>query len=147
MPSSQVFRDLTSTSSGPMLPAAWLGVGSMMNSSLRSSILVQAWNSAEGPSKSQLGETVHLALRVLLAAHVILAVLLVAASVGYVVAVASGRTALPRWMSLLNPALMMVAYTIVERKVLPPRVTRYVEGAGFNIVYFTFFALLLSFIW
>jgi hypothetical protein len=36
---------------------------------------------------------------------------------------------------------------ILARRVIPFRVIKYVQGAGFNIVYVVFFALLLAFVW
>jgi hypothetical protein len=108
---------------------------------------VQAWNLAEGECKGQLEETVARMLRVLLSAYVIFFALAIASSVWYAVAVAGGRTALPRWMALLNPALMDAVYVILARKVVPLRIMKYVQGAGFNIVYIVFFALLLAFVW
>jgi hypothetical protein len=58
-----------------------------------------------------------------------------------------GTTALPTWMAIMNPALMAVVYMFLARRVIPFRVIKYVQGAGFNIVYVVFFALLLAFVW
>ena len=108
---------------------------------------VQAWNLAEGASKEQLEETVSRMLRVLITSYLIFFALAIATSVWYVVAVSSGTTALPGWMAVANPVLMTVVYIILARKVVPLRIMKYVQGAGFNIVYILFFALLLGFVW
>ncbi|MFZ6031166.1 MAG: DUF6796 family protein [Chloroflexota bacterium] len=108
---------------------------------------VQAWNLAEGKCKAQLEDTVARMLRVLLTAYVVFFAIAIATSMWYALAVLQGTTALPRWMALINPALLSLAYIILARKVVPFRVVKYVEGAGFNIVFFLFFALLLIFVW
>lgn len=108
---------------------------------------VHAWNVAEGRNKVHLEDTVARMLRVLLTAYVVFFAIAIATSVWYAIAVVQGATALPRWMAFLNPALMSVVYIILARKVVPLRIVKYVEGAGFNVVYFIFFALLLIFVW
>jgi hypothetical protein len=140
---------------GPWLsiPVAllWLGaypIGAFIHGSfIYFGLSVQAWNAAEGPCKAQLEDTVARMLRVLLTAYVVFFVFAIAISVWYAVAVVQGTTALPHWMALLNPALMSVVYIILARRVIPLRVMKYFQGAGFNIVYFVFFALLLAFVW
>jgi hypothetical protein len=108
---------------------------------------VQAWNLAEGKCKVQLEDTVARMLRALLTTYLLFFAIAIATSAWYVGAVVQGATALPRWMALLNPALMSIIYMILARKVIPLRIIKYVQGAGFNIVYFVFFALLLFFVW
>ena len=77
----------------------------------------------------------------------VLFVLAIATSVWYAVVVLQGATALPRWMAAVNPLLMTLVYMILARKVVPFRVMKWIHGAGFNIVYIVFFALLLAFVW
>jgi hypothetical protein len=106
---------------------------------------VQAWNLAEGACKMQLEDTVFRMMRVLITAYLIFFALAIATSLWYVVAVLQGTTALPLWMAAMNPLLMTIIYMILARKVIPLRIMKYVQGAGFNIVYIIFFALLLAF--
>lgn len=108
---------------------------------------VQAWNLAEGSCKPQLEETVARMLRVLITAYLVFFALAIATSVWYAVAVLQGTTALPVWMAVLNPLLMTLVYMFLARKVVPFQAIKYVQGAGFNIVYIVFFALLLAFVW
>jgi hypothetical protein len=70
-----------------------------------------------------------------------------ATSIWYIIAVLKGTTNLPYWMAIINPVLMAVVYMALARFVVPQRIMKYVQGAGFNIVYITFFSLLLSFVW
>jgi hypothetical protein len=108
---------------------------------------VQAWNAAEGEFKTHMEDVVSRMTRVLISSYLIFFVLAIATSIWFAVAVALGGTALPRWMALLNPALMAGIYMILARKVIPLKVIKYVQGAGFNIVYIIFIALLLVFVW
>lgn len=107
---------------------------------------VQAWNAAEGTCKTQLEDTVSRMERVLITSYLIFFALAIATSMWYAVAVLQGTTALPRWMAGMNPVLMAIVYMILARRVFPLWIMKYVQGAGFNIVYFLFFALLLGFV-
>jgi hypothetical protein len=73
--------------------------------------------------------------------------LAIATSVWYIVAVLQGKTVLPVWMAAMNPLLMALVYIVLARKVVPLQVMKHVQGAGSNIVYIGFFALLLAFVW
>lgn len=108
---------------------------------------VQTWNTAEGAFKTQMEDLIYRMSRVLLTSYLVFFAVAIATSLWYAVAVVQGTTALPRWMALMNPALMAVVYTLLAGKVIPLQVVKYVQGAGFNIVYFMFFALLLVFVW
>jgi hypothetical protein len=108
---------------------------------------VQAWNAAEGPFKARLEDLVGRMLKVLIAAYLAFFALAIATFVWYAAAVAQGETALPRWMAALNPLLMTLVYMFLARNVVPMRVMKWVQGAGFNIVFIVFFALLLWFVW
>ena len=108
---------------------------------------VQAWNAAEGPIKAQLEDLVARMLKVLIFAYLVFFVLAILTSLWYAVAVAQGKTALPRWMAALNPLLMTLVYMLLARKVVPMSVMKWIQGAGFNIVYIVFFAMLLCFVW
>lgn len=108
---------------------------------------VQAWNAAEGEFKNYMEGVVYKNTRVLLTSYLIFFAVAIATSIWYVVAVLQGSTALPRWMASFNPALMAIVYMILARKVIPLNIIKYVQGAGFNIVYMIFFTLLLAFVW
>jgi hypothetical protein len=108
---------------------------------------IQAWNAAEGAFKAQLEDLVARMLRVLVFAYVVFFALAIATSMWYAVAVVQGETALPRWMAAVNPVLMAIVYMLLARSVVPMRIMKWVQGAGFNIVYIVFFALLLGFMW
>jgi hypothetical protein len=108
---------------------------------------VQAWNAAEGAFKAQLEDLVYRMSRVLIFSYLLFFALALATSAWYVVAVLQGTTALPRWMAVVNPVLMTVVYMLLARYVVPLRIMKYVQGAGFNIVYIVFFSLLLGFVW
>ena len=108
---------------------------------------VQAWNAAEGACKAQLEDLVSRMLRVLITSYVLFFALACATSVWYAIAVLQGATELPRWMAAANPVLMAVVYMVLARFVVPLRIMKYVQGAGFNIVYIVFFSLLLGFVW
>jgi hypothetical protein len=108
---------------------------------------VQTWNAAEGVCKARLEDTVSRMLHVLMTSYVLFFALATATCVWYSVAVMRGETALPRWMAAVNPLPMAVVYIVVARKVVPQRVTKYVQGAGFNIVYIAFLSLLLRYVW
>jgi hypothetical protein len=108
---------------------------------------VQAWNAAQGEQQARLEDLVSRMLRVLITSYVVFFVMASATSVWYAVAVLQGGTQLPRWMAVLNPVLMAMIYMALVRFVVPLRIVRYVQGAGFNIVYIVFFSLLLGFVW
>jgi hypothetical protein len=108
---------------------------------------VQAWNAADGAFKAQLEDVVSRMLRVLIFSYLLFFSLAIATSVWYAIAVLQGETALPRWMAVVNPVLMTVVYIVLARRVVPLRIMKYVQGAGFNIVYIVFFSLLLRFLW
>jgi hypothetical protein len=107
---------------------------------------VQAWNEAEGPHKTELENLVFRMTKVLVFSYLVFFTLAIATSIWYVVAVLQGTTALPLWMAFMNPVLMTLVYMLLARKVIPLGIMKYVQGAGFNIVYIIFFALILGFV-
>jgi hypothetical protein len=88
-----------------------------------------------------LGETLRLQLRLLATTYAVIAIAVLAASILFSVVVAFGVTLLPRWMAAVNPLTVIVGWLMI-RRLLPARITRYAEGAGFNIGFFVFFLLL-----
>jgi hypothetical protein len=49
-------------------------------------------------------------------------------------------------MAAVNPVTVIVAWLLLKR-ILPQQVTKYAEGAGFNIGFFLFFALMTIALW
>jgi Family of unknown function (DUF6796) len=108
---------------------------------------VQAWNAGSGESKALLEDLVARQTKVIVTAYIVFTAIALATSVWYVTAVVQGATLLPRWMAFVNPVLMTIVYLVIVHRILPARVTKWVQGAGFNIVYLVFFAMTLGFIW
>lgn len=100
--------------------------------------------SAEG--RTVLGPLFHLQQRLLFTAYAAIAVLALLACLLFAVAVASGSTLLPRWMAAANPVMTILAWLVLKR-LLPHRVAKYAEGAGFNIGFLLFFSLLAIMLW
>jgi hypothetical protein len=93
-----------------------------------------------------LGPAFQLQQRVLATTYAILLVAALLASLLFSIVVAFFETLLPVWMAAVNPVTMVIAFLLLKR-LLPRQVTKYVEGAGFNIGFFIFFALLTLTIW
>jgi len=148
-----LYRALAPAGPGYAIPPAflWLAaypIGAFIHGSfIYVGSAVHDWNAAEGPQKTALGDTVHRMLRVMIVSYLVFGALALATSAAYAVAVLQGTTSLPRWMAAFNPILMTGVYVILARRVIPLRIMKYVQGAGFNIVYIAFFALLLAHVW
>jgi hypothetical protein len=108
---------------------------------------VQAWNAAEGVCQEQLGDLVSRLIRVLITSYGLFFPLALATWLWYAVSVLQGTTHLPRWMAFANPALMSAVYMVLARRVVPGRIVKWVQGAGFNLVFIVFYSLLLAFVW
>jgi hypothetical protein len=93
-----------------------------------------------------LGATFRLQQKVLSTSYVILLIALILSALLYSIVVILFDTLLPRWMAAVNPVTMTLAFLLLKR-VFPQQLTRYVEGAGFNIAFFLFFALLTVTMW
>lgn len=90
-----------------------------------------------------LGPAFQLQQRVLATTYAILLVAALLASILFSIVVAFFDTLLPVWMAAVNPVTMVIAFLLLKR-LLPRQVTKYVEGAGFNIGFFFFFTLLTA---
>jgi hypothetical protein len=108
---------------------------------------IQAWNEAQGPYKTEMEDLVFRMTKVLILSYLVFFTLAIVTSTWYMLAVLQGTTALPLWMAFMNPVLMTLVYMLLARKLIPLSIMKYVQGAGFNIVYIIFFALLLGFVW
>lgn len=91
--------------------------------------------------REALGPIFRLQQRIMATTYAILLVAALLASLLFSIVVAFFDTLLPVWMAAVNPVTMVIAFLLLKR-LLPRQVTKYVEGAGFNIGFFLFFALL-----
>lgn len=105
---------------------------------------VMARLSAEG--RAVLGPVFKLQQRIAFTAYAIIGVAALLGSVLFSIIVARGDTLLPRWMAAVNPITTVLVYFLVKQ-LLPRQVTKYVEGAGFNIGFFLFALLLTITLW
>jgi hypothetical protein len=67
-------------------------------------------------------------------------------SIWFSVAVVIGGTRFPIWMAAVNPLTMTLVW-LALKKILPLAITDRTEGAGFNIAYMVFFALMTATLW
>lgn len=107
---------------------------------------VQALNKVEDGSQAVIAGMIARHRQVLLISYVPVLLLILAASILFSLLVASGRTAFPVWMAAVNPVTMTLAWLGLKR-LLPPFVRDWTEGAGFNIAYFVFFACTTITLW
>jgi hypothetical protein len=63
----------------------------------------------------------------------------IVASAWATLAVLTGRTRLPTWVAGVNPVTMTIAWLLLKM-ILPQRVGALLQGAGFSIAYFVWFA-------
>lgn len=68
------------------------------------------------------------------------------ASIWFSLAVWQGQTGFPVWMAWVNPVTATIVW-LTGRRLLPESITRYVEGAGFNIAYLSFYTLTTITLW
>jgi hypothetical protein len=55
----------------------------------------------------------------------------------------TGRTRFPAWLAAINPVTMTIAW-LLAKKVLPTSVGELLQGAGFNIAFFVWFAAMTA---
>ena len=107
---------------------------------------VQALNKVDDASQPVIADMIARHRNVLIASYAPLLILIVIASILFSIQVGSGQTAFPRWMAAVNPVTMTVLWLLLKR-VLPPVVRDWTEGAGFNIAYLAFFAYTTITLW
>jgi hypothetical protein len=107
---------------------------------------VQALNKVEDGSQPVIAEMIARHRKVLIISYAPVLILILTASILFSILVASGRTAFPVWMAAINPVTMTIAWLLIKR-VLPPFVRDWTEGAGFNIAYLVFFACTTITLW
>lgn len=63
----------------------------------------------------------------------------IVASVWATYTILTGRTRFPTWLAAINPVTMTIAWLLLK-KVLPRAIGESLQGAGFNIAFFAWFA-------
>jgi len=107
---------------------------------------VHALNNVDDPSQTVIAGMLGRHRKVLVATYAPVMALVVAASSLFSVLVASGETAFPVWVAVVNPVTMTVAWLAIKR-LLPQWVRDWTEGAGFNIAYLAFFICTTLVLW
>lgn len=107
---------------------------------------VQALNKVEDGSQPVIAEMIARHRKVLIITYAPVLIFILVASILFSILVASGKTAFPVWMAAINPVTMTIAWLIVKR-ILPPFVRDWTEGAGFNIAFLAFFACTTITLW
>lgn len=107
---------------------------------------VQALNKVEDGSQPVIADMIARHRKILIVTYAPVLLLIVLASILFSILVASGRTAFPLWMAAINPVTLTIAWLLVKR-VLPPVVRDWTEGAGFNIAYLAFFLCTTLALW
>jgi hypothetical protein len=107
---------------------------------------VQALNKVEDGSQAVIAEMIGRHRKVLIITYAPVMLLIVVASILFSILVASGQTAFPVWMAAFNPVMIVIAWLLLKR-VLPPFVRDWTEGAGFNIAFLIFFACTTILLW
>jgi hypothetical protein len=107
---------------------------------------IQALNKVQDDSQPIIADMISRHRKVLIVTYAPVLIFILIASVLFSIAVASGKTAFPTWMAAINPVTMTVAWLAIKR-VLPPFVRDWTEGAGFNIAFLAFFACTTITLW
>ena len=107
---------------------------------------VQALNKVTDDSQAVIAEMIARHRKVLIITYAPVLILILTASILFSILVASGRTAFPVWMAMVNPVTMTIAWLLIKRA-LPQLVRDWTEGAGFNIAYLAFFACTTITLW
>lgn len=107
---------------------------------------VQALNKVDEHSQVIVADMIARHRKVLILTYAPVMLFIVIASILFSILVASGRTMFPTWMAAVNPVTMTIAWMLVKR-VLPPFIRDWTEGAGFNIAYLAFFACATITLW
>jgi hypothetical protein len=107
---------------------------------------VQALNRVEDGSQAVIAEMISRHRKMLIISYAPVMILIVVASILFSILVISGKTAFPSWMAAINPVTLTIAWLLIKR-VLPPFVRDWTEGAGFNIAFLAFFACTTITLW
>lgn len=107
---------------------------------------IHALNKVQDESQSVVVQMIERHRKVLIVTYTPVMIFIISASIIFSIVVLSGKTAFPVWMAAVNPVTMTVAWLLVKR-VLPPLVRDWTEGAGFNIAFLIFFACTTATLW
>lgn len=107
---------------------------------------IQALNKVEDGSQPVIADMIARHRKVLIITYAPVILLILIASVLFSILVASGKTAFPVWMAVVNPVTMTIAWLAIKR-IFPQFIRDWTEGAGFNIAYLAFFACTTITLW
>lgn len=107
---------------------------------------VQALNQVEENSQPVIAKMIERHKKVLIISYAPVLIIILIASILFSVLVASGKTSFPIWMTAINPFTLTIAWLAIKL-ILPKIITDSLEGAGFNIAYFIFFACTTVTLW
>lgn len=96
----------------------------------------------DAPAQAQVIEAATRSATVLFGTYGVLVVFTLAGFIWMIVTVARGRSLYPRWVAIVNPILLMVIGSFLDR-VLPYPLSLWLEGAGLNLGMLFFFILSL----
>jgi hypothetical protein len=108
--------------------------------------MVKLLPAVDAAAQAKVLEAATRATTVLFGTYFVLALVTVAGFVWMIVTVARRRSRYPRWVALANPIVMMAIGSVLDR-VLPPPLSLWFEGAGFNIGMFFFMVLSTALLW
>lgn len=106
----------------------------------------QALAHLSAEARPVLGPIFRLQQQLLTRTYLVLLIALILSALLYSIVVLIFETLLPPWMAAVNPVTTSLVFLLLKR-LLPRQLTRYVEGAGFNIGFFLFFVLLAINLW
>jgi hypothetical protein len=107
---------------------------------------VHALNNVQDESQNVVAEMIARHRKVLVITYAPVLLFIIIASILFSVLVASGKTAFPVWMAAINPVTATIVWMTLKR-ILPPFVRDWTEGAGFNIAFLIFFACTTITLW
>lgn len=107
---------------------------------------VHALNKVEDGSQTVIAEMIARHRKVLIITYAPVIIFIVIASILFSILVGSGKTAFPTWMAAINPVTLIIIWLALKR-ILPPFVREWTEGAGFNIGFLAFFAFTTIALW
>jgi len=108
--------------------------------------LVKLLPPLDAPAREHVLDTATRATTVLFGTYGVLAIITIAGFVWMIVTVARGRTLYPRWIAIVNPIVLMVIGSVLDR-VLPDPLALWLGGAGLNLGMLFFFVLSLALLW
>lgn len=148
----EVYQGLAPAGLAASLPPALLfAVASIIGAFVHGSFIylgeyVQALNRVDEASQPVLLEMLARHRKIMAITYGFLLACVLAATIWYIVLVATGQTLFPRWMAAINPLTTLAAWMGLK-KILPNAIKDATEGAGFNIAYLLFFIFTTITLW